>query len=307
MAFRLRSAPGKPTTPTLQRENAFMTFVTRSPRRAFAVAGSAALLALSGCGDDEKTTSDAGTTADASAIAAPAAIKSAGELAFCSDIAYPPLEFYEGSDPAGADIEIGTELAKRMGVDAVFANTGFDGIIASLKTKKCDAIVSSLTDSAERQKEIAFVDYAQFGLATVVKKGTTGITSIADLAGKEVAVQVGTTTKQTLEAESKKLPTPIKPIVFPKDTDAANALRAGKVDAWISDAPPAADFLKKTPGQFEFAPLPQIDAAPIGIGLRKDDTELKDALQKGIDAMTADGTLKKILEKWELGDALLEG
>ncbi len=283
-----------------------MIFAAASPRRALAILGSAALLAVAGCGDDETTSDSASTPDAASAITAPAAIKSAGEIAFCSDIAYPPLEFYEGSEPAGADIEIGTELAKRMGVEAEFANTGFDGIIASLKTKKCDAIISSLTNSAERQKEIAFVDYAQFGLATVVKKGTTGITSIADLAGKDVAVQVGTTTKQTLEAESKKLPTPIKSIVFPKDTDAANALRAGKVDAWISDAPPAADFLKKTPGQFEFAPLPQIDAAPIGIGIRLDDAELKTALQAGIDAMTADGTLLKILEKWELGDAMLE-
>ena len=283
-----------------------MHFALQSTRRAAALIGSAALLAVAGCGSDDDTSSDSGSSEPASAITAPAAIKSAGEIAFCSDIAYPPLEFYEGTEPKGADIEIGTELAKRMGVDAEFANTGFDGIIASLKTKKCDAIISSLTNSEERRKEIAFVDYAQFGLATVVKKGTTGIESIADLAGKEVAVQVGTTTKQTLEAESKNLPTPIKPVVFPKDTDAANALRAGKVDAWISDAPPAADFIKKTPGQFEFAPLPQIDSAPIGIGLRLDDTELKTALQEGIDAMTADGSLQKILEKWELGDATLE-
>lgn len=286
-----------------------MPFALGSPRRAAAVIGSAALLALAGCGgDDEETTSDSGSggAAQSSEIAAPAAIKDAGEIAFCSDIAYPPLEFYEGTEPKGADIEIGTEVAKRMGVDAEFANTGFDGIIASLKTKKCDAIISSLTDSEERRKEIAFVDYAQFGLATVVKKGTTGIDSIDDLAGKEVAVQVGTTTKQTLEAESKKLNAAIKPVVFPKDTDAANALRAGKVDAWISDAPPAADFLKKTPGQFEFAPLAQIDAAPIGIGLRKDDTELQTAVKGAIDAMTADGSLTKILEKWELGDAALE-
>lgn len=288
-----------------------MNFASRSPRRVAAVLGSAALLALAGCGsDDESTTSDATSTPSADAIAAPAAIKSAGEIAFCSDIAYPPLEFYEGTTAMGADIEIGTELGKRMGVDAEFANTGFDGIIASLKTKKCDAIISSLTNSAERQKEIGFVDYAQFGLATLVKMGTTGISSVEDLAGKDVAVQVGTTTKQILEAESKKLEADgkpaIKPVVFPKDSDAANALRAGKVDAYITDAPPAAYYVKKSPDAFELAPAPQLETAPVGIGVRLDDTELKTALQSGIDAMTADGTLQKILDKWELGDATLE-
>ncbi|MDO9354115.1 MAG: ABC transporter substrate-binding protein [Solirubrobacteraceae bacterium] len=285
-----------------------MPFATRTPRRAFALVGAAAMLALAGCGSDDNESADSGSgdTAGAASLTAPAAIKSAGEIAFCSDIAYPPLEFYEGTTAKGADIDIATELAKRMGVDAEFANTGFDGIIASLKTKKCDAIISSLTNSEERRKEIAFVDYAEFGLATIVKKGETGITSIADLAGKDVAVQVGTTTKQTLEAESKKLPTPIKSVIFPKDTDAANALRAGKVDAWISDAPPAADFIAKTPGQFELAPLPQIDAAPVGIGLRLDDTELKTALQEGITAMTSDGSLQKILDKWGMGDSMLK-
>jgi polar amino acid transport system substrate-binding protein len=284
-----------------------MILAFRTPRRAAALVGAAAMLAVAGCGSDDKDTADSGGDSAASAsITAPAAIKSAGEIAFCSDIAYPPLEFYEGTTAKGADIDIATELAKRMGVDAEFANTGFDGIIASLKTKKCDAIISSLTNSEERRKEIAFVDYAQFGLSTIVKKGNTEITSIADLAGKEVAVQVGTTTKQTLEAESKNLPTPIKSVVFPKDTDAANALRAGKVDAWITDAPPAADFMAKTPGQFELAPLPQLDAAPVGIGLRLDDTELKDALQEGITAMTGDGSLQKILDKWGMGDSMLK-
>lgn len=287
-----------------------MHFALQSPRRAAALVGSAALLAVAGCGSDDKETSDSGSADTASAVTAPAAIKSAGTLAFCSDIAYPPLEFYEGTTAMGADVEIGTELAKRMGVKAEFANTGFDGIIASLQGKKCDAIISSLTDSAERQKQIDFVDYAEFGLATLIKKGATGYDSIEALGGKDVAVQNGTTTKQVLEGESKKIEAAggekIKVVVFPKDSDAANALRTGKVDAYVTDAPPAAYYVKRSPDAFELAASPQLESAPIGIGLRKDDAELKTALQEGIDAMTQDGTLKGILEKWELGDALLK-
>ncbi len=282
---------------------------TPRTRRAMALLGSAALLAIAGCGDDENDTADTPDTPDAAAIAAPAAIKSAGKITFCSDIAYPPMEFYEGSDEEGADIDIAEELADRMDVDAEFTNTGFDGIIAALQAKKCDAIISSLTNSPERAKEIAFVDYAQFGLALLVQKGTTGIDTVEALSGKTVAVQVGTTTKQALEAESKKIEASGKPAIkvqtFPKDTDAANALRTGKVDAYLTDAPPAAYFVKQAPNDFELAATPQIEPAPVGIGLRKDDTELQTAVKSGIDAMTADGKLKEILTKWELGEFML--
>ncbi|MBJ7473379.1 MAG: transporter substrate-binding domain-containing protein, partial [Solirubrobacteraceae bacterium] len=188
---------------------------------------------------------------------------------------------------------------------------GFDGIIAALQAKKCDAIISSLTNSPERAKEIAFVDYAQFGLALLVKKGTTGIDTVEALSGKTVAVQVGTTTKQALEAESKKIEAAGNPAIkvqtFPKDTDAANALRTDKVDAYLTDAPPAAYFVKQAPDDFELAATPQIEPAPVGIGIRQDDAELKTALQTGIDAMTEDGKLLEILEKWELGDFMLSG
>lgn len=274
------------------------------------VLGATAMLAVAGCGSDDKdASSDKADDAAEATITAPAAIKDAGKLVFCSDIAYPPMEFYEGDDPEGADIDIAEELAERMGVTAEFQNTGFDGIIAALQAKKCDAIISSLTNSPERAKEINFVDYAQFGLAVLVQKGNTEITSIDDLGGKNVAVQVGTTTKEVLEKESARIEKaggqPIKITTFPKDTDAANALRTDKVDAYITDAPPAAYFVKQAPNDFELAATPQIDAAPVGIGLRKDETELQTALQQGIDEMTKDGELLEILTEWELADAML--
>lgn len=287
-----------------------MPFATRT-RRAAALIAAASMLAVAGCGDDEKDTSSTETdTPDAAAITAPASIKSAGKIVFCSDIAYPPMEFYEGSEPKGADIDIADELADRMGVEAEYINTGFDGIIAALKAKKCDAIISSLTNSPERAKEISFVDYAQFGLALLVQKGAADITSTEELSGKNVAVQTGTTTKDVLEAESKKIEASGKPAIkitkFPKDTDAANALRTGKVDAYITDAPPAAYFVKQAPDDFQLAATPQIDAAPVGIGIRKDDTELQTAIGDGITAMTGDGKLLEILTEWELADAMLK-
>src|SRR5438093_13728668 len=69
-------------------------------------------------------------------IRPPASIAKAHKLLYCSDITYPPLEFYRGSKAVGADVD--TAVARLMGVKAGFANTGFDGIIPALLSRKCD-------------------------------------------------------------------------------------------------------------------------------------------------------------------------
>ncbi|HEU5278413.1 MAG TPA: ABC transporter substrate-binding protein [Gaiellaceae bacterium] len=273
------------------------------------------LLALiaAGCGGGGKES--AGTTTETTAsggasITAPAAISSAGKLAFCSDITYPPEEFYEGSKPVGSDIDIGTEIAKRMGVKAEFDNTGFDGIIPALLGKKCDAIISGMNDTPERRKQVFFVDYIKVGQSFMVKKGNPeNITGIPSLAGKSASVEVGTTNKDFLDAESKKLQAQgkkrIDVVTFPKDTDAANALKTGKVDAYFGDAPVVAYYIEKDPASFAFGGKP-VNPIPVGIAIRKGDTELQQAVQQAVDAMYADGTMKKILDKWQLGDTALK-
>src|ERR671931_997393 len=110
------------------------------------------------------------TTARHPLIRPPANIKKAGRIVYCSDITYPPEEFYKGTKPVGSDIEIGTDIARRMGVRAQFANTGFDGIIAALQSKKCDLIISGMNDNAERRKQVDFVDYLNVGQSFMIAK-----------------------------------------------------------------------------------------------------------------------------------------
>ena len=87
--------------------------------------------------------------ASAASIKPPAAIAKAGKIVYCSDISYPPEEFFKsGNTAVGSDIDIGTEIARRMGVKAEFANTCFDGIIAALLSDKCDAIISGMEELA---------------------------------------------------------------------------------------------------------------------------------------------------------------
>jgi polar amino acid transport system substrate-binding protein len=265
-----------------------------------------------GCGSKKKSSGSnggGGGSKNKSSIAAPASIKSAGKLVFCSDITYPPEESYQGTKPVGSDIDIGTDLAKRMGVKAQFNNTGFDAIIAALNAKKCDAIISGMNDTPERRKQVDFVDYINVGQAFMVKKGNPkNITSIASLAGKKASVEVGTTNKDFLDEQSKKLQSqgkkPIDVVTFPKDTDAANALKTGRVDAYFGDAPVVAYYISQDPSSFAFGGNP-VNPIPVGIAVRKSDKDLSKALKQGVDAMYSDGTMKKILKKYNMSNTAM--
>ena len=207
------------------------------------------MVAACSSSSSSSTTTAASGGAGAGSIAAPAAIKSAGKIVWCSDITYPPEEYYDGTTPKGSDIDTGNEIAKRLGVSAEFVNTGFDGIIPALVGKKCDAIISGMNDTEERAKQVDFVDYMSVGQSFMVQKGNpAGINTLDDVAGKTVSVEVGTSNADFLTAKSDEFTKAGKKAiniqVFPKDTDAANALRTGKVDAYFGDAPVVAYYVK---------------------------------------------------------------
>lgn len=288
-----------------------------APRRPLALLGLLAValaLVLTACGGDDSSSSSgastpagsSGSPGTSSGIALPASIKSAGKVVVCSDMTYPPEEFLTGSTPTGSDVEIGAAMGKLLGVDFQFQNTGFDGIIAALLAKRCDVVISGLTQTPERAKQIDFVHYMDVGMSLLVKKGNpAGVNDLDSLSGKTVAVETGTTEKDVLVKQNKKFAAagkpPVRVQIFAKDTDAAQALATGKVDTYFTDAPPAAYYIKKAPESFAFGG-PQLEVAPIGFGLRKDETELRTSLKKAVDKLYADGTIPRILKKWEMSD-----
>jgi len=285
--------------------------------KTFVLAGAIVLLlalAGSGCGGSSSKSSESTTTTttagSGASITAPASISSAGKLVFCSDITYPPEESYKQgtTTPEGSDIDIGNYIASKMGVKARFDNTGFDGIIAALLAKKCDAVISGMNDTPERRKQVAFVDYLKVGQSFMVKKGNPeNITGLDSLAGKSASVETGTTNKDFLDAQSKRLTSQgkkaIKVVTFPKDTDAANALRTGRVDAYFGDAPVVAYYIEKTPDAFSLGGTP-VNPISIGIAINKSNTELQSAVRKAIAMIYADGTMNTILTKWKLAGAV---
>ena len=240
-----------------------------------------------------------------SAVAAP----NAKTIVFCTDTTYPPMESLVHGKAVGADVDIAGALAKLQGATAQIKTTGFDVIIPALLHKKCDAIISSMTDNAERRKQVDFADYVTVGMLLMVKKGNPShISTLASLSGKSAAVESATTEKQALDAQNKKLASQGKAKItikiFPADTNAAAALQAGKVDAYFADATPVLYYIKQTGGKFQVAGK-QIQSAPEGIATRKGDP-LGAKFKAGIAKLYANGTMKRILTKWGVSQFALK-
>jgi polar amino acid transport system substrate-binding protein len=248
--------------------------------------------------------------AQAAAVTPPDAVAKAGKIVFCSDISGPPLEsFDENNKPVGSDIDIATEIARRMGVAAEFSNTPFSGIIPALQAQHCDAIISQLIDKVARRGVVDFVDYQYSSNALLVHTGNPKkVHSLDDISGLKIAVENGTAMLGMIQDQNKKFQAAGKPeanaIVYPKDTDALQALQIGQADVYGTTLESAAYFTLKAPDIFEIAG-PGFAKVPDGIAVRKDEPELRTAIQKAFDSMRADGSYLKILTKWHLeGDAL---
>ena len=278
------------------------------------VAGLALLLAACGGGGEEGGSSGGGgggLTDIGKKL--PSAIQQSKEIKVGSDIAYAPVEFYkEGTQEVqGIDYDLGQALGQKLGVKATFANTTFDGIIPALKANRFDIIMSAMSDTPERQKEIDFIDYFKAGTSILVKKGNPqGIKSLDDLCGKTIALQKGTTQEEVATDQQAKCASAGKPkinvLTYDKDTDAQLQLRSGRSVADMNDFPVAAYAAQTVGGGNEFEVVgEQIGAGPYGIGVRKDDNQLRDALQEALKAVIADGTYTQILQKWNVSQGAL--
>jgi polar amino acid transport system substrate-binding protein len=258
-----------------------------------------AAFVASACGGDEEEKPAAGSPTTA---AANVPELSDGTLDIGSDIAYAPIEFYEeGTQNAqGLDVDIANALAGQLGVKANFINTGFDGLIGALQAKRFDVIMSSMTVTAERQQQIDFIPYFTAGTGILVQAGNPlGIQSLADLCGKSVAVQLGTIQVDQLSAQNEQCTDKIAITTFDQNPLAVEQVRLGRADAETADYPVAAYDAKLSDGALEIAG-PQFEAAPYGIGLRKDSTELNAALTKALQAIMDNGEYDTILADWNL-------
>lgn len=281
-------------------------------RRTRHIALTLLLFLATACGDDggtEVPLTDLGRRL-------PEQVQDRGRLIVGSDIAYAPMEFFkEGTEEAqGVDVDVCGAIAARFGQGfrCAFRNAVFDTLITGVKAGRFDMIMSSMTDNTERQKEVDFVDYFSAGSSILVKKGNPErISSLSDLCGKTVALQRGTTNEELASEQSKTCTSQGRPAlsVLPFDTDpeAQQQVKVGRAVADIADFPVAAYSARTSGDGDDFEVVgEQIDTAPYGIAIAKNNTALRDAVQEALRGIIADGTYDRILEKWGVSGGALK-
>jgi polar amino acid transport system substrate-binding protein len=274
-----------------------------SIRKALAVVATAAVaFTMAACSNSTNSGTSSSTDAPTGAtITAPATVAADGVLSVGVDATYPPNESVaaDGKTVEGMDIDLVTEVAKRMGLTVKWTKAGFDSIIPGIQSGKYEMGASSFTDNPEREKVVDFVTYYSAGTSWVAK---TGATITPDTAcGMTVAVQQGTVQVDDANARSKTCTTAGKSAItikpFEAQTDATLAVSNGKADAFLADTPVAIDAATKSNGVLALVGS-VYDTAPYGFALPKNVPGLATAVQSAVNAMMADGTYMTILKKW---------
>lgn len=231
---------------------------------------------------------------DSIAAMLPDKVKSAGKIVYGLDDAYPPMEYRdEKNNLVGFDIDFGNAIGKKLGLKVEWVPTAFDGILPALKSSKFDAILASLSVTEKRKQEIGFSEpYIMGGPIIITKKDNTSIKKAEDLKGKVVGVQLGSTGENAVETlggvkEVKK---------YDKIPQALLDLNAGRLEAVVADDQVGRYYIGLDANKYIVAG--KLAEEPFGIGFRKEDKALTDAVQKAIDDLKADGTLSKISMKW---------
>jgi polar amino acid transport system substrate-binding protein len=233
----------------------------------------------------------------------PAAIKHKGTLTVAADASYAPNEFFasDGKTVIGMDADLVKALGAVMGLKVNVVNATFDAIIPGLAAAKYDMGASSFTDTKAREKTVDFVDYFEAGESFYTKaSGGVSINTIADLCGRTVAVEKGTTEEADANTQGGKCKSAGKPgvtVLTYQDQNGANlALVSGRAQLGFADSPVAAYQVKKSNGQFKLVGQSYANA-PYGLAIPKHGGLTK-PVEAAVKELIQNGTYMKILTKW---------
>lgn len=253
-------------------------------------AGSAALLALSGCGGDDP---------DAASEVNGVQLVSAGKLTLCSDIPYEPFEFVQEGENVGFDIDLAQATADSMGVDLEVITTAFEAIQSgsALDTDQCDIALSGMTITEERQTQMDFSEpYLKDNLALMTTK-ESDIESIEDIKGEEAGVQQATT------GETYATDNDVTPVQFEDAGLMTQGIQSGQVDAIIANistifAATEADDSLHLVEEFDTGEL-------IGAAVKQDNSAMLEQFETTVTDLRDSGEYDDIVDQWfgEVADA----
>jgi lysine/arginine/ornithine transport system substrate-binding protein len=225
-------------------------------------------------------------------------------IRFGVDPSYPPFESKAPSgELVGFDIDLGKALCERLKARCVWVENDFDGMIPALKARKIDAVLSSMAITEKRLQQIDFTDKLFLTPTRLVARAEANLLpTTGSLRGKNVGVEQGTV--QEIYAKNYWEPQGVKIFSYQNQNQVYADLVSGRLDASLQDAVQAKlGFLNTPQGKsFAFAgPViddPKILGTGSGIGLRKEDSDLKNALNQALAGLLKDGTYQAIEKKY---------
>lgn len=211
---------------------------------------------------------------------------------------FPPMGFRdEKNELVGFDIDLAKEAAKRLGMEVEFKPIDWNSKEVELNSKKIDVLWNGLTITDERKKNIAFTKAYMDNRQIIVVLPDSKIKTKADLAGKVVGVQDGSSSVDAVNADAASAKTFKELKKYPDNVNALLDLKAGRINAVVVDEIVGRYYINKKPGEYVVL-SDNFGSEEYGVGLRKDDSELLGKLQKALDDMKKEGKSTEISKKW---------
>lgn len=246
---------------------------------------------LAGCGKQES----AAPAAAPAPAPAPAAIT---KIVVGLDDNFPPMGFRdEKNELIGFDIDMAREASKRLGVEVEFKPIDWSAKEAELSGKRVDVLWNGLTITEERKKNIDFTAPYMENHQIIVVAANSAIKTKADLAGKVVGAQEGSSAVDAIKKDEAVFKSFKDIKTFGDNVTALMDLTTGRLDAVVVDEVVGRYYVAKKPDVYAVLD-DHFGTEDYGVGLRKDDTDLHGKLDKALADMKADGVAAKIAEQW---------
>lgn len=198
----------------------------------------------------------------------------------------------------GYDADIAKAIAKKLGVEAEFITGEFSGLIEGLQQGKYDVLISQVTITDDRKKTMDFSEpYIKNSVNVVVKSDNNTIKSIDDFKGKKIGVGLGTNDEKYLRDEAMPKVGKFEIATYNDVISSLMDLNTGRIDATINNMFALKPLIDQNHLKIK-AVGDSIKDDYAGVAMRKNNPELLDAINKALEEMKTDGTLKEIHQKW---------
>jgi polar amino acid transport system substrate-binding protein len=244
-----------------------------------------------------------------------AAAQAAGPITAGSITNSPPMISYasDGTTLQGVIVDLAAAMSKQMGRQIVFKAMPFSGLLPAMQAKRIDISFTLMNDTPKREELVDFVDFFNLGTMLLIKKGNPQhVQSLETMCGMTVSTVQGSTQVTLVNEVNAKCSAagkqPIKNMQYAQPSDARLQVQTGRVAAFLGNSPVMV-YLAKTADNgklFDVVAGHVYQPVPLGISVAKDDTALRDQLQKALNALIADGSYLKILEKYGVADGALK-